>query len=311
MEENTAGAPLRAIVTGANSGLGFQVAAELARRGAQVVLACRNEGRGSAAAATLRSLTGSLTVESRRLDLADLGSVRHFADSYAGPLDLLVNNAGVMATPRSLTVDGFEQQLGVNHLGHFALTGLLLGQLRQSAAPRVVSVSSIAHRRGRIERSDLQSERGYRRWRAYSQSKLANLLFTLELDRRARAAGWPLTAAAAHPGLARTNLGAGMNLPPGLNVFGVLGRLAGQSDDDGALPILRAALDAEVRGGDYYGPGGPGGIRGAPTLVAPAVRVLDPDTAAWLWERSCTLTGVDYAALAEPSGPDSSAPGVR
>ncbi|WP_051477268.1 oxidoreductase, partial [Arthrobacter sp. Br18] len=208
-----------AVVTGANSGIGQQAATALARKGARVVLACRDERRGRDAEQRVRSLSGSSAVELRLLDLSSLASVRRFAEQWTEPLDVLVNNAGVMATPRTLTEDGFEQQFGINHLGHFALTGLLLEHLRAAEAPRVVSVSSLAHKRGRINFSDLQSEKRYRRWSAYQQSKAANLYFMVELDRRARAAGWPLASVAAHPGLANTNLTAGMQLPAVLDVF--------------------------------------------------------------------------------------------
>ncbi len=286
----------RAVITGANSGLGLQTAVALARKGAEVVLACRNEQRGREAEGRVRSLTGSDGVEMRVLDLASLDSVRTFAAGLDGPVHLLVNNAGVMATPKGTTADGFELQFGTNHLGHFALTGLLLPNLRQAGGSRVVTLSSLAHKRGRIDFADLQSQRRYRRWRAYGQSKIANLYFMVELDRRARAAGWDLTSVAAHPGLANTNLTAGMQAPV-LDAFGGFLRFMGQSDAAGALPTLYAATAPEVRGGDYYGPSGPGETRGAPRLVAPAPRVLDRDIAVRLWNRSVELTGVDYAAL--------------
>src|SRR5215218_6878092 len=195
----------RAIVTGANSGLGLIAARELARKGAAVVLACRNQAKGAAALEQVRAAAPGAQAELARLDLGSLDSVRAFAATQAAPLDLLLNNAGVMAPPRAETADGFELQLGTNHLGHFALTGLLLGALK-AASPRVVTISSNAHQLGRIDFDDLQSRRRYRRWRAYNQSKLANLLFMLELDRRARAAGLPLASVGAHPGYSATNL---------------------------------------------------------------------------------------------------------
>src|SRR3954451_12678805 len=197
----------RVVVTGANSGIGFHAARELAAHGADVTLAVRDVARGEAASARM---TGTVAVE--RLDLADLASVRAFAARFEGPLDLLVNNAGVMAPPLRRTADGFELQLGTNHLGHFALTGVLLGALRARPGARVVTVSSNAHKAGRIDFDDLQGERRYRRWRAYGQSKLANLLFMFELDRRARDAGLDLVSVAAHPGYAATNLQ--FNAPP-------------------------------------------------------------------------------------------------
>lgn len=287
----------RAIITGANSGLGLQSAIALARKGAEVVLACRDEQRGRKAVEVVRELSGSASVEVRLLDLASLASVRAFADGLSGPVHVLLNNAGVMATPRTTTADGFELQFGTNHLGHFALTGLLLPQLREAGAARVVTLSSLAHKRGHIDFGDLQSERRYRRWSAYGQSKIANLFFMVELDRRAREAGWDLTSVAAHPGLATTNLTAGMRMPVVLDVLSGFVRLMGQSDAAGALPGLYAATEPDVRGGDYYGPSGPGETRGAPTLVAPVPRVLDRDIAVRLWNRSTELTGVDYAAL--------------
>jgi NAD(P)-dependent dehydrogenase (short-subunit alcohol dehydrogenase family) len=194
----------RAIVTGANSGLGLLAARELARSGASVVLACRNMQKGELALAQVRAAGGD--AELAALDLGSLASVREFAASQQRPVDLLLCNAGVMAPPRSETADGFETQIGTNHLGHFALTGLLLDRLEAADAARVVSVSSIGHRMGRIDFDDLHGERRYRRWRAYGQSKLANLLFMRELDRRARAAGLPLVSVAAHPGYSATNL---------------------------------------------------------------------------------------------------------
>ena len=287
----------RAVITGANSGLGLQTAVALARKGAAVVLACRDGKRGEEAGRRVRNLTGSDAVDVRALDLASLGSVRAFAAALSGPVDILVNNAGVMATPKSTTADGFELQFGTNHLGHFALTGLLLPHLREAGTPRVVTLSSLAHKMGRIAFDDLQSTRRYRRWSAYGQSKIANLYFMVELDRRARAAGWSLTSVAAHPGMANTNLTSGMKLPAALDVMGGFIRVIGQSDAAGALPGLYAATRPDVRGGDYYGPSGIGETRGAPRLVAPVPRVLDQDIAVRLWNRSVELTGVDYAAL--------------
>lgn len=286
-----------AVVTGANSGLGLQTAIGLAKRGAAVVLACRSEERGAAALRVAREASGSELLTLRLLDLGNLESVRSFSRDWNGPLDLLVNNAGVMATPLKRTADGFEQQFGINHLGHFALTGLLLDALRQSESARVITVSSLAHRRGRIDFNDLNAQARYRPWKAYNQSKLANLLFTMELDRRLRAAGWPVTAAAAHPGLSATNLTAGMRGAAVLDLLGGFFRVMGQSDVEGAEPILLAATGQHVHGGDYYGPGGPGETRGKAVLVAPAPSVLDEEVAARLWSASEELTGVRYAGL--------------
>ena len=200
--------------------------------------------------------------------------IRAFAAQQDTPVDLLINNAGVMATPRRLTADGFELQFGVNHLGHFALTGLLLPALRQAPAARVVTVSSLAHRAGRIDFDDLAAEHSYRPWSRYNQSKLANLLFTAEFTRRLEASGESLLAVAAHPGFASTNLTSGMHHPATLDVLGAFFRLLGQSGAAGALPTLYAATAPEVRGGEFYGPGGPGQLRGRPVRVTPAPQAL-------------------------------------
>jgi len=294
-----------AVVTGANSGIGYQTALELARRGARVVLAVRDTGRGQEALRRLRAEVPAAAAELGSLDLADLASVRAFAGSLPyGELDLLVNNAGIMAVPLLRTVDGFETQFGVNHLGHFALTGLLLGRLLARPGARVVTVTSGMYRTGRIGFDDLGAERGYRKWAAYSQSKLANLLFAMELQRRADAAGRDLTSVAAHPGYAATNLQAvgprlyGSRLRAGAAV--VLNRLVAQSDADGALPVLRAATDPGVRGGEVLGPSGPFELRGTPKLVRVANRARDRAVARRLWETSERLTGVRYEELERP-----------
>jgi NAD(P)-dependent dehydrogenase (short-subunit alcohol dehydrogenase family) len=286
----------RAVVTGANSGIGFAAARELVRAGAEVVLACRDPARGAAAVAALRAELPDARVELGLVDLADLGSVKAFAAALApGPVDLLINNAGVMATPRRVTVDGFELQLATNHVGHFALTGLILDRLLAAPAPRVVGVSSLLHRSGRIDFDDLQAEHGYRPWRAYSQSKLANLLFSFELDRRARAAGARLASVAAHPGYAATKLHAnGPRRPLERLLLPIGSLLLAQSAAAGALPTLRAACDPDVASGGYLGPDGPGERRGSPRLVATSVGALDEQTAARLWEVSEALTGVTF-----------------
>ncbi len=274
-----------AVVTGASSGLGRVTARALAGAGAHVVLAVRDVSRGEAAA---RGITGSHEV--RRLDLADLASVRAFADGWSGDLDLLINNAGIMAVPMAKTADGFELQFGTNHLGHFALTNLLLGHITR----RVVTVSSDRHRTGTIDLDDLNFERReYAPWPAYDQSKLANLLFTLELQRRLTEAGSKVLATAAHPGYAATNLQG--NTGNRLQHVGMaLGnRFLAQSDEAGALPTLFAAT-AEIPGGSYVGPDGFRGLRGAPTLVGRIREASDPALAKALWRRSEELTGVGF-----------------
>jgi NAD(P)-dependent dehydrogenase (short-subunit alcohol dehydrogenase family) len=286
-----------AVVTGANSGVGLETAAELARHGAHVVLACRNRERGDAALAQVRSRVPGASVELRLLDLADLASVRGFATDLLAErerLDVLVNNAGVMApSRRQVSADGHELQLATNHLGHFALTGLLLPAL---ATARVVTVSSPAHRMGRIDFADPDSERSYRAWRAYGQSKLANLLFTMQLQRVADAEGLGLVSVAAHPGWAATELV--RNGPAGSGWRGRLmaagSGVLGQPASHGAWPILYACTAADVRPGQFFGPGQWGGWRGHPTRISAAPSVYDPELAAALWLWSAERTGVSY-----------------
>ena len=272
------------IITGGNSGIGLAAARALAVAGARVVLAVRDPGRGRAAAAALPQ-----PVEVRELDLANLASVRQFAASWDGPVDVLINNAGVMAVPLGRTVDGFELQFGTNHLGHFALTNLLLPQITD----RVVTVSSGAHRFGRIELSDLNwQRRRYQAWAAYGQSKLANLLFTLELQRRLDRDGSTVRALAAHPGLAATNLFRPRN--PWVKRIGQLGfNLLAQSEEMGALPTLYAAA-ADLPGASYVGPDGLSEQRGYPTLVGRTAAASDVELAKALWSASEALTGVRY-----------------
>ncbi len=274
-----------AIVTGANSGIGRVAALELARAGAAVTLAVRDTTKGKAAAA---GMAGDVTV--RHLDLADLASVRSFADAVEGPVSLLVDNAGVMATPEQRTADGFEMQIGTNHLGHFALTNLLLPRITD----RVVVVSSVAHRTGRIDLEDLNwQRRPYKAWDAYSQSKLANLLFVLELQRRLTDAGSTVRALAAHPGYAATNL-QGRTASAISNFFmAIANRLVAQSDTMGALPTLYAAT-ADIPGGTYVGPDGFRHVRGHPAVDTPASQALDAETARRLWELSEQLTGLSW-----------------
>jgi NAD(P)-dependent dehydrogenase (short-subunit alcohol dehydrogenase family) len=275
------------VVTGGNSGLGLATARALAAAGARVVLAVRDPARGEQAAAGLRG-----DVEVRRLDLADLSSVRAFAAAWTGDLDVLVNNAGIMAVPAGRTADGFELQFGTNHLGHFALTNLLLPHVTD----RVVTVSSGLHRSGTIVLDDLNWERRpYSPSRAYGQSKLANLLFTLELQRRLTAAGSPVRATAAHPGWAATNLQAhsGSRLKDAAMALG--NRLLAVSGEQGALPTLFAAT-ADVPGGSYAGPDGFSEMRGYPTLVGRTAEASDVALAGRLWAASAELTGVDFPA---------------
>jgi NAD(P)-dependent dehydrogenase (short-subunit alcohol dehydrogenase family) len=278
---------LTAVVTGANSGIGLVTARELARVGAHIVLAVRDEERGKTAAA---SISGSTEV--LRLDLADLASVRAFAAEWHGDLDILINNAGVMAIPERRTVDGFEMQLGTNHLGHFALTNLLLPYV----TGRVVTVSSNAHRMGSIVIDDLNWERRrYRAWPAYGQSKLANLLFTLELDRRLTAAGSSVLALAAHPGYAATNLQSHTGNPISTVMMAIANRVVAQSDAQGALPTLFAATQ-DLPGGSYVGPDGFQEQRGYPKLVGRSAAASDLDLAAALWTASEALTATTFPA---------------
>jgi len=274
-----------AIVTGANSGIGRAAARALADSGARVVLAVRDTDKGREAAAAMPGDT-----DVRRLDLADLASVREFAAAWEGEIDLLVNNAGVMVPPLSRTADGFELQFGTNHLGHFALTNLLLEQV----TGRVVTVSSGGHRMGSIDFDDLNWERKpYKAWRAYGQSKLANLLFSSELQRRLTAAGSPVLATAAHPGYAATNLQF-HSQRRALDLISVVGnRLIAQDEDGGALPTLFAAV-ADVPGDGYAGPGGFMEVRGAPKLVKRSRAAQDAVLARRLWEVSEELTGVRF-----------------
>jgi NAD(P)-dependent dehydrogenase (short-subunit alcohol dehydrogenase family) len=288
-----------AIVTGANSGLGLATARELARAGASVVLAVRDpSGKGQEAAARIRAAVPAAELEMSALDLADLGSVREFAGRVAGAherIDLLINNAGIMAAPRRLTKDGFESQFGTNHLGHFALTGLLLPALLGSPAPRVVTVSSWLHRKGTLRFDDLQGEHKYDRWGAYGQSKLANLMFCFELQRRSTEADSPLLSLAAHPGYASTNLQFAATDRFYEKAFGWIGnRIIAQSADMGALPTLYAATMPDLPGGTYVGPGGRSEQRGYPKVVGAAGKAYDEDAWRRLWEISEKLTGVRY-----------------
>jgi protochlorophyllide reductase len=285
-----------AVVTGANSGLGYHLALVLALAGAQVVLACRNVGRAESAVAAIRALAPDARVSFIRLDLADLSSVAAFSSRLTGEhgrLDLLVNNAGLMAVDQSRTVDGFETQLGVNHLGHFALTARLLPVLLSTPGARIASMSSMGHRSGHLVIDDLMFDRrGYRRWQAYFQSKLANVLFTVELQRRLAQAGAGTIAVAAHPGMARTDLGSeGHGISNRLIGIGM--PIASRSAASGALPLLRAATAPTVLGGQFYGPRWL--VVGPPVLETASKRARDDASARSLWRASVELTGLDPA----------------
>jgi NAD(P)-dependent dehydrogenase (short-subunit alcohol dehydrogenase family) len=288
----------RALVTGVTSGLGEVVVTTLARHGAEVVMAARNPAKLDAAVTQVRREDPSANVRPLQIDLADQSSVRRAAaeaSSY-GPLHLLVNNAGVMATPYQRTVDGFELQLATNHLGHFTLTGLLLPMLVASGDARVVSVASQGHRMARTAPvGDPREQHGrYRRWPVYGQTKLANLLFTFELDRRAREAGLPLKALAAHPGLSATALvRTGQGATPVGRIMDAAFMVVGQPASSGALPLLMAAT-ADLPGATYVGPGGPGEARGLPKVVGTSALARDPAAARRLWEVSQDATGVVY-----------------
>ena len=292
-----------ALVTGANSGIGYQAALALARHGAHVLLLCRNVAKGQAALERLHREAPRAAAELVEVDMASLASIRSFAAAFARreiPLDLLINNAGVMALPkREVTADGFERQFGTNHLGHFALTGLLMPQLLSAPAPRVVTVASLAHRNGKIDFDNLQSQRGYKPLAAYGESKLANILFARELDQRARAAHSRLLSLAVHPGISMTNI---LENGPGTRnfraiVLRILGPIMVQPDAAGALPTLYAATSPDANGGDYIGPDGFQEFKGSPVVVQPRSQALDEVVGKRLWTASEELTGVVYPAL--------------
>jgi NAD(P)-dependent dehydrogenase (short-subunit alcohol dehydrogenase family) len=293
-----------ALITGANSGIGYQAAVELARHGAHVLLGCRNAEKGQAALARLQATVPGASAEVVALDMASLGSIHAFASNFLErgvKLDLLINNAGVMALQkRELTEDGFERQFGTNHLGHFALTGLLMPALLAAPEPRVVTVASLAHRGGKIEFDNLLSERRYSPWGAYNASKLANILFAKELDRRARAAGSSLKSIPVHPGVSQTSIVA--NGPGASDVktrlLFSLAKFMTSDDAAGAEATLYAATKPGVQGGEYIGPGGFMEFKGPPKVVQPRSNALDTATGERLWAASEQLTGVVYPPLA-------------
>ena len=289
-----------AVITGATGGLGYETALALAGAGAKVVLAARNPTKGDEALARIRAIHPRADIRFDLLDLNSLASVATFAERLGGqgaPIDILVNNAGIMALPaRQTTADGFEAQLGVNYLSHFALTARLLPLLRAAPAPRVVNLSSLAHRTGKIDFDDLQGQRLYKPWKAYSQSKLAMLMFALELQRRSDAGGWGLMSNAAHPGFARTDL-----IPNGPGPGGIMGLVSGllfpfasQSAAAGALPTLLAATSRQARPAAYYGPDGVYEMKGPPAPARIMPQAQDRTVGARLWTVSETLTGVRF-----------------
>jgi NAD(P)-dependent dehydrogenase (short-subunit alcohol dehydrogenase family) len=289
------------IITGANSGIGYEAALALAKRKADVILACRNQDKAKVAADRIQSEAPTARLTVIPLDLSDLSSVRAFTDTFRqghSQLNALINNAGVMALPKSLTKDGFEMQLGTNHLGHFALTGQLLDLLLATPGSRVVNVSSIAHKFGRIRLHDLQSEKSYSKWGAYGQSKLANLLFTYELDRRLKEANSDTISVACHPGWAATNLqeagpkASGSKLMEKLTALG--NAMLAQDAAAGALPTVFATVEP-LRGNEYVGPTRTMEWHGPPEITRPLSKAHDPEVAARLWEESERLTGVRYA----------------
>jgi NAD(P)-dependent dehydrogenase (short-subunit alcohol dehydrogenase family) len=294
-----------AVVTGANSGLGLVIARELARKGAHVTMACRNLEKGERARREIEAAVPGAPLDLQELDLASLESVKRFAATFRRThdgLDLLINNAGVMASPRRQTADGFELQFGTNHLGHFALTGRLIGGMEGREDARVVTLSSQAHRTGRISFDNLAGEHRYFRWRAYGQSKLANLLFALELERRLSAVGSTIKSMAAHPGYAATNLQSAA-APLADRLLMTVGNLViAQSDEMGALPPLYAATEPGLPGGTYAGPDGIGEQRGHPKPVAPNGAAQNERLAQKLWDVSEQMTGVSFE-LGSPAAP--------
>ncbi len=284
-----------AVVTGANSGIGLYTARGLAERGVHVVMACRNQEKAAAAKTQLEEQVPGGSFDVMKIDTSSLASVQTFAEEFSrkhDALDYLLNNAGVMATEQRYTDDGLELQFETNFLGHFALTGHLLDRLEAADSARVITLSSIAHRRGKIDFDDLQSRRKYNKWGAYGQSKLACLIFAYELDRRLREAGSSVISIAAHPGVSTTNLT--HNLPWYVGLVAPLFAIMGQSAEKGAEPSLMAALHPNVRGGQYLGPGGGQEYKGDPEAVPSTAASRDREAAARLWTVSEELAGVHY-----------------
>ena len=289
------------VITGANSGLGYATSEALAKNQATVILACRSLEKGEAAKQAILQESPGASLRVMQLDLSSLTSIRAFAEAYKqeyDTLNILINNAGVMALPHKKTADGFEMQFGTNHLGHFALTGLLVNRLQATPNSRVVTVSSGLHRRGRLEFDNLQGEKSYDKWQAYSNSKIANLYFTYELQRRLAKAGASTMSTAAHPGYAATNLQQAGPEMSGSRVqkwfMSLANRFVAQSAEMGALPQLYAAVSLDVVGGDYIGPNGRNEMKGHPTKVRSVPLSYDEQIAAKLWQVSETLTGIQY-----------------
>jgi NAD(P)-dependent dehydrogenase (short-subunit alcohol dehydrogenase family) len=292
--------PGNVIVTGANSGIGYETSKHFAGLGATVTMAVRDTARGDDAATRIRAAVPNARVETMRLDLSDLTSVRAFAaeylDRHQGP-DTLINNAGIMAVPRRLSVDGYELHFATNHLGHFALTGLLIGAMRARESPRVVTVASIMHRLGRIPFDNLRAEGRYSKWLSYSNSKLANILFALELQRRCEAASWNVLSVAAHPGYASTELQLAGPRMTGNSAkyhgYAVLNKVVGRGSAAGAQPTVYAAT-ATLPSGAYVGPSGFFEVKGSPAIVRARRKAYDPVLAERLWRLSERITGVTY-----------------
>ena len=289
-----------AIVTGANTGVGYEIALNLAKKNATVILACRSQQRGNEALQKILSEQSKATIEVHHLDLSSLASVHAFAEDFNKEhdhLDLLVNNAGVMAPPFSTTKEGIELQIGVNHFSHFALTGLLLEKLNSGKDARIVTVSSIAHYQGCIDFNNFKGQKSYSPWREYKQSKLANIIFAIELQRRLRRAGKTTISVAAHPGVTSTDIH--RHIP----FLGFLLKLWNNDPKKGSLPILYAATATHAQGGMYYGPNGVYELRGYPTLARITTLAKNEETGRRLWKTSEQITGVHFLSNSPPNGP--------